>query len=122
VAKDIVLLDISENQGGISNIRMVFWMPVTSGFPNPSFTSAYPAISMTDPSVLTGLQNGTILEEVHSIQFPTSAIVNNWATVELIILAFLTSRKAYRTGTVTALPDPGAKYQVSHDSSSGWSS
>ena len=122
MAKDIVLLDISENQGGISNIRMVFWMPVTSGFPNPSFTSAYPAISMTDPSVLTGLQNGTILEEVHSIQFPTSAIVNNWATVELIILAFLTSRKAYRTGTVTALPDPGAKYQVSHDSSSGWSS
>lgn len=121
MAKDIVLLDVREQQGGISTIRCVFWIPVTNGYPAPTITSAYPAISQTDAAVFAQLQAGTMLEEVQSFAFPTSAIETSWSTVELIILAFYQARKNYRAGTVSPLLDPGAKYQVSHDSVTGWS-
>jgi len=121
MAKQIVLLDISENQPGIVNIRCVFWLPVTSGYPSPSFVSSYLDINNTDPAVLTALQAGTILEEVHVFQFPTGSIATSWTTVELIIKAFYDSRKNYREGVTSALPDPGSKYKIFNDSVTGWS-
>jgi hypothetical protein len=119
--KDIVVLNIDQVQGGVVQIRCVFWFPIANGYPNPNATSAYPAINTTDPAVFTALQAGTMLEEVYSLQFPTSTINNNWSTVEAIILAFYTERKNYRGGVTAAIPDPGAKYKVYHDSTTGWS-
>ena len=121
MAKQIVLLDITENQPGIVNLRCVFWFSVTAGYPNATFVSAYPDIGTTDPDVLNSLRAGTMIEEEHVFQFPTSSLTTAWSTVELIIAAFYTSRKNYRSGIVSALPDPGAKYKVFNDSSTGWS-
>lgn len=121
MAKDIVLLDIQQVIGGIVQIRCVFWFPVTNAYPAPTATSAYPAINTTDPAILSAIQAGTVLEETMTLQFPTSTITNNWATVETIILAFYNERKNYRAGTVAALPDPGLKYKIAHDSVTGWS-
>jgi len=121
MAKQVVLLEISENQPGIVNLRCVFWFPITSGYPIPNFVSAYPDIGTTDSDVLTALRTGTMIEEVQVFQFPTSSITTAWSTVELIIAAFYTSRKNYRSGIVSALPDPGSKYKVFNDSATGWS-
>ena len=118
MAKQIIILDISENQGGISNIRCVFWFSVSSAFPNSGFVSAYPGITGADQ---TALNNGTVIEEIHQFQFPNTSIVNTWSTVEAVLLAFYNARKSYRAGTTVALPDPGAKYQIYNDSSTGWS-
>lgn len=123
MAKDICILDIQEQQGGICNIRCVFWLPIVAPYPQPSVKSAY-LNSNTDPAtsgIESALQAGTLIEEVHIFQFPTSSIVSQWTTVEAIILAFLNARKNYRAGTLPALPDPGTKFGVLHDSSTGWS-
>jgi hypothetical protein len=120
MAKDVILLDLQQVIGGIVQIRCVFWFPVTNGYPNPAAVSAYPAINTTDPAVLTSIQAGTTIEETMALQFPTSTIQNNWSTVEMIILAFYNERKNYRAGTVSAIPDPGLKYKVYHDSATGW--
>jgi hypothetical protein len=121
MAKDIVLLDIQQVMGGIVQIRCVFWFAVTNGYPQPNAVSSYPAINTTDPAVLASIQAGTTVEEVITLQFPTSTIVNSWSTVELIIAAFYNERKNYRAGTVAAIPDPGLRYKTYHDSATGWS-
>jgi len=123
ITKQICLLNISEVQGGICQITCAFWLPVVSAFPNASGSSAYPAIS-TDPNtsgVLAAIQAGTIIEEVHTYQFSNAEIVNSWAAVEAIILAFFNARKNYRSGAAAAVPDPGLKYAILYDSSTGWS-
>ena len=122
--KQICVLDVREAQPGIITIRFVFWIPVTTGYPNAGASSAYPAIN-TDPNtsgVLALIQAGTLLEEIFTFTIATSTAVANWATVvEPIILAAYQARKNYRAGSVTALPDPGVKYGTLYDSVSGWS-
>lgn len=124
ITKDICVLDIREQVAGFITLRAVFWVQVTNGYPNPGAVSAYPNIT-TDTNttgILTAIQAGTVVEEVYSFMFPTGWIAGNWSTaVEPLLVAYLAARKSVRAGTLAALPDPGAKFAILHDSSSGWS-
>jgi hypothetical protein len=124
ITKDICLLDIEPSVAGFITIRVVFWIQVTAGFPNTGATSAYPNIQ-TDPNtsgILTAIQAGTVIEEVYTFQFPQSWVAGEWSTaIEPLLLAYLTARKAWRAGTQGTIPDPGLKFAILHDSSSGWS-
>lgn len=123
MASDICILDIREAQSGFVAIRTVFWITVVNPYPSPAAASAYPAIQ-TDPNtngILAAIQAGTILEEVNSFIFPLNWVSTQWATaIEPLLLAYLNARKAVRAGTVLALPEPGLKYKIVHDSASGW--
>lgn len=123
MAKDILILDIKEASTGFVNIRFILWFPISAGFKNPNFTSSYPDIT-TDLNTTgqdAALRAGTVIEEIYTITIPMSWIANAWASVEAILLAFLTTRKNVRAGTLAALPDPGLKYAIMHDSGTGWS-
>lgn len=121
--KDICVLDIREMAGGICSVRFCCWLAVATAYPNALAISAYPNVS-TDAStqgVLQLIQAGTLIEEVYNIVLPTSIISGSWATVETLMLAILNARKSYKNGTVAALPDPGLKLGILHDSATGWS-
>lgn len=124
MASDIMVLNIQEAQGGFVQIRVLFWIQIANPFPNSNATSAYAGIA-TDPNtsgILAQIQAGTVIEEANSFLFPLSWISTLWSTaVEPLLLAYLNARKAVRAGTLPALPDPGLKYKIVHDSVSGWS-
>lgn len=128
ITKQICLLDIREYVGGISTVRVCFWLPQVKAYPSTNIVSAYvnvdsdPLTSTSGQGISAALRAGTIVEETYGLQFPTSAIVNNWGTVEAIILAFYQSRFSYHAGTnAVAIPDIGAKLGVMYDSATGWS-
>lgn len=121
--KDICVLDIREATPGFVNVRVLFWIAVAAGYKVPGATSAYPDIT-TDPatsSMLAAIQAGTVVEESYTFLFPVGWISGQWATVKAALVAFLTARKAQRAGTQGALPDPGFRYAVLHDTDTTWS-
>lgn len=123
ITKQICLLDIRDTTPGFVTIRCCFWFPVTGAYPEPNFVSSYPDVT-TDPNaagIAAALTAGTLIEEVYSFTFPTSAVDNSWSTVELILLAYYNARKNYRAGTASVLPDPGSKLGTMYDSATGWS-
>lgn len=127
MAADIVILDIREQTGGLTNIRFACWFTVANPYPASTFISAYPDIN-TDPTVGASaanypaqLQSGALVEEVFNVLVPSVVISSSWATVEVLLLAIHTARAAYKAGSAPAVPTPGLKYKILHDSVSGWS-
>lgn len=123
MAADIMILSITPAEAGFVNLNVLFWIVIANPYPVPGAQSAYPAVG-TDPNtttVVAALQNGTLIEEQHSFSFPLNWITTQWAAIEALLVAYLVAKKAVRTGTLAALPDPGLKYKVFHDSGTGWS-
>lgn len=123
MAKDICILDIRDAQPGFISIRCLFWLTVTAGYKMTGFVSSYPDIN-TDTNttaLLASIQAGTVLEETQTFTFPTLWVTTQWTVIEQLLLAYLNARKAYRGGTLVAIPDPGIKYAILHDSATGWS-
>lgn len=128
VTKDVVVLDIREVTGGLCNVRFAVWLQITAPYPSPNQVSAYldinndATVGASGQNIPAALTAGTVVEEVYSILVPNQLIGSSWGTIiEPYIAAIVTARKNYHAGTGAAAPDPGLKYKILHDQSTGWS-
>lgn len=110
---EIVLLEISGSEGGLVNIRAVFWLPVTTGqeVALPNFLAS--AWKDATPDDIAALKAGTIIEEVRSFTFGQSLDED---TIEKMIQIAYSDRLAF----LNALPARG-KFYGKVFNGSGWS-
>lgn len=112
MAKQIIVLDVNNNQsGGSTFVRAVFWFPVVNNpIPRTSITaSAFPGASAGE---ITALQNGSVLEEVRSLEFP-SGLAD--ATLAARVQEFYTARANWYAGQI-----PPGKYFGQYYDGSVW--
>lgn len=109
MAKQIIVLGVSQNSLW-TNVNAVLWYPITSGMKVTVSGSAWAGVSVPEN---TAIQNGTVLEEQSSFQFPTSLPVVN-------IKAFLVQYYANRLAQIGGV-GPGLYQNVFDDSITGWS-
>ena len=91
MANQIIVLG-SQNSGVMLNINLVFWYPITSGQKTVVGVSAWPNASVAEN---TAIQNGSILEEQQSFQFPIGLSA---ATIEAYLLQYWTNRNTQING------------------------
>lgn len=110
MATKIILLDVSGSDGGLVNIRVVFWIPAQTGqevgLPN------LPASAWKDasPEDLAALRVGTVIEESRAFTFGQSL---DEATIEKMIQIAYSDRAAF----LASLPPRGKFYGKIFDGS-----
>jgi hypothetical protein len=109
MAKQIVVLGKSTS-GPYDNYQFAFWYPITSGALARTAGSVWPGASTSEN---TAIQNGSVLEEVESIQVPI-----NTATATVKDLA--NKRWVTRNSEFNSI-GPNQYNGVFFDSVSGWS-
>lgn len=69
--KQIIILETNPEDGGRNSIRAVYWfgVPLARRIVKPAATSGFAAISQAE---LDALKDGSVLEEVRSIELPAS--------------------------------------------------
>jgi len=109
MAKKIIIIGASVSPI-IYNINVVFWYPITSGQKTTTGTSAWPGASAAEN---TALQNGSVLEELQSFQFPIGMSTTN---MKAQLDQYWTNRNANLNGI-----GPGLFANIYEDSVTGWS-
>lgn len=113
MAKEVIVLETNQNDGGFITIRAVFWIPVTSGQEQPIQSLAASAWSGASAAEIGALQQGTVLEEVRTFVFPSTMAT---ADVQKLLQTGWNSRAAY----LATVPPKGQYYGVYFDSVAGW--
>lgn len=114
MARQIIVLDISQANGGQKAVRVAFWFPIAQAkaYPKPTFQSAVdPTLAQAgQPSAqeISDLRAGLVLEEVGVYIFASS-----YTTAQ--IKADLQQLYTDRLAAVTAQPNPISFYGVSFD-------
>lgn len=109
MAKQIIILGVSTTPV-LQSINCVLWYPITSGKVAVSGVSTWSGASAAEN---TAIQNGSVLEEVNSFQFPVG-----YATAS--IKTFLQQYWANRNTAINGV-GPGLYNGVFDDSATGWS-
>lgn len=109
MAKQIIVLGASQNSLW-TNISVALWYPITSGAKAVTNGSTWSGASAAEN---TAIQNGSVLEEQNTFQFPTSVAVAN-------IKAFLQQYYINRSIQIGGV-GPGLFANVFDDSVTGWS-
>jgi hypothetical protein len=91
MANQIIVLGASLNSVML-NVSVVLWYSITSGAKTVPGVSAWPNASAAEN---TAIQNGSILEESTSFQFPVGTPT---ATMEAYLLQYWTNRNAQIAG------------------------
>lgn len=109
MAKQIIILGTNQNSLW-TTLSVVLWYPIASGAKTITGGSAWSGASAPE---LTAIQNGTVLEEQNSFQFPTNLPT---ATMKAFLQQYYANRNAQINGV-----GPGLYQNVFDDSISGWS-
>lgn len=114
MAKQVIVLETTTQDGGLISLRVAFWLPITAGQEAPlSALSATPSAwksAATDE--IAALQAGTVVEEVRVFLFAQSVAV---ADIRKLIQTAYSDRVAY----LAALP-PKGKYYGSYFDGTAW--
>jgi hypothetical protein len=111
--KQIIILETNPADGGEVSVNVAFWFPVPAGqeVPLSGFVSAFKATA-TKPGPTaqetTDLQDGKVVEEVHTKRYPRSFTP---AQIRGALVAAYTDRKTYRD----AQPNIGQFYGTFYD-------
>lgn len=107
MARQIIILETNPADGGQKTVRCVFWFAIAAGsrIPLPSFVSEFKTPTTEEA---TALQDGSVVEEVHTYHYPNSY---NATSIRAALAAAWTDRKAWRD----AQPNTGQFYGSSWD-------
>lgn len=83
-----IIITGAVNGGVMSSMTVVFWYPVTVGAKAVAGVSAWASASAAEN---TAIQNGSIIEEVQTFQFPSGLSAAN---VEAFLNQYFTNRNA----------------------------
>ena len=109
MAKKIIVIGATTSPI-IYNVNVLFWYPITSGQKSTTGVSAWPGASAVEN---TAIQNGSVLEEQQSFQFP---IGTTTANMKAYLDQYWTNRNSNLNGV-----GPGLFANVFEDSVTGWS-
>ena len=110
--KQIIVLALDPNQGGVIRIGVVFWfaVPLARRVPTGNLNSAYTAATSQE---LSDISNGVILEEFYRFMFPRSY---SKAQIQTIMESFYADRLAW----LAAQPFSGQHFGLTWDGTN-WS-
>lgn len=112
--KRIIVLTQSATEAEVS-YQILFWFSITAGAkPQTSGSLWVPSGTSAGASATenTAIQNGTVLEELHSFSFPVSTPV---VDIENVLLQAWTNRNVQINGI-----GPNQFYGAFNDSATGW--
>ncbi len=101
MARQIIVLDTQPNQGGINQVRAVFWFPISPAsaqVPKPSFVSAAAGVTgagAITPGEQASLESGAVLEEVQTVPYATTTTT---AQIKADLIARYGTRASYLAG------------------------
>lgn len=110
MAKRVIVLGANISNTVSINVTAVFWYPISTGASAQASGSAWPGASQAEN---TAIQNGSVLEEQISLQFPNGTPKAN---IEAQLLQYWTNRNGQINGQ-----GPAMFAGVFNDSVSGWS-
>lgn len=110
--RQIIILETNPGDGGMVAIRCAMWFPITAGqeVPLSGFSSSFKTKGAVGPTAqeVTDLQDGKVVEEVRSIQFPKSFTSSQ---IRGSLVAAYVDRLAFRA----TLPNTGQFYGTAYD-------
>jgi hypothetical protein len=89
MARNIMILEVQQQIGGLQIVRFALWLPVTPGeeLDKPAYQSQWKDIATKDASLLAQLRSGQVIEEIHTVQMSSAStgqqiqdFLENWWT------------------------------------------
>lgn len=118
MSRQIIILETNPAEGGMISTLVAFWFPVTKTQEvwRPAMVSVWKSqggVGGPSDAETLALQQGEVIEEVRSIQFPQSSTQQQ---ILDSLVSIYNDRASYRAG----LPTVGKYYGMSWDGN-GWS-
>lgn len=113
MAKQIIILENNASEGGLSALRVAFWLAAVSGQEVPLPQLAQSSWKLASSDEIAALQTGAVIEEVRNFTFPTSIGTDD---IHKILQIAYQDRVEY----LASIPPKGQFYGIFFDGSS-WS-